>query len=398
MQKSTDRILTTHVGSMPRPPELRQLEEAAKAGDNTAYEAKLREAVQDIVKKQVEAGIDIINDGEVYKPSWSGYIRERLHGFEERPRPPENVGYNNRGREAQEFARYFSERSTGAGGIGGGGLGSPGGATTRATGQWPAQTETMMVVTAPITYVGQDAVQRDVATLKEAVKGLNPAGVFMAAVGPDNIDYQPGVNQFYADETEYVRGCAAALKNEYKAITDAGFILQIDTPVMKYNALQLSLPDFRRRFGNLVEILNDTLSDIPQEQIRLHICFGGGRGPHTGDIMLRDFMDLVLRIKSAAVSIDQNVRHEHEWTIWEDMKLPEDKALIPGVVAHTTDTIEHPELVAQRLLRYANLVGRENVMAGTDCGLGGRVHPDILWAKFRSQVEGARLASQKLWK
>jgi 5-methyltetrahydropteroyltriglutamate--homocysteine methyltransferase len=205
----------------------------------------------------------------------------------------------------------------------------------------------------------------------------------MAAVGPDNIDYQPGVNQFYANEEEYVRGCAAALKNEYQAITDAGFILQIDTPVMKFNALQLSLPDFRKRFGNLVEIFNETLADIPQEQIRLHICFGGGRGPHTGDIMLKDFMDLVLRIKSAAVSFDQNVRHEHEWAIWEDMKLPEDKTLIPGVVAHTTDTVEHPELVTQRLLRYANL--------------GGRVHPDIVWAKFRSQVEGARLASKKLW-
>jgi 5-methyltetrahydropteroyltriglutamate--homocysteine methyltransferase len=255
----------------------------------------------------------------------------------------------------------------------------------------------MMVVTAPITYVGQSAVKRDVGTLKEATKGVDVAGVFMAAVGPDNIDYQPGVNQFYADETEYVRGCAAALKQEYKAITDAGFIFQIDTPVMKFNALQLSLPDFRKRFGNLVDIFNETLAEIPQEQIRLHICFGGGRGPHTGDIMLADFMDLVLQIKSAAISFDQNVRHEHEWTIWQDMKLPEDKTLIPGVVAHTTDTVEHPELVAQRLVRYANLVCRENVMAGTDCGLGGRVHPDIVWAKFRSQVEGAHLASKMLW-
>jgi 5-methyltetrahydropteroyltriglutamate--homocysteine methyltransferase len=394
MNRSTDRILTTHVGSMPRPPELRQAEDAVRSGgDRAAYEAQLRNAVADIVKKQVEVGLDVINDGEIYKPSWSGYIRERLKGFEERPRPPENVGYTNRGREVKEFAGYFSERSSGQGGIGGGGLGAPGGRG----GGTPAPTETMMVVAGPLEYIGQEAVERDIETLKGATKNVDVADVFMAAVGPDNIDYQPGVNQFYSSEEDYIRGCAKALKNEYKAITDAGFVLQIDTPVMKFNALQLSLPDFRKRFGNLVEIFNETLSDIPQEQVRLHICFGGGRGPHAGDIMLKDFMDLVLKINATAISFDQNVRHEHEWVIWKDMKLPDGKMLIPGVVAHTTDTIEHPELVAQRLVRYANLVGKENVMAGTDCGLGGRVHPDILWAKFRSQTEGARLASKELW-
>jgi 5-methyltetrahydropteroyltriglutamate--homocysteine methyltransferase len=401
VKRSTDRILTTHVGSLPRPAALREMEQAGRT-NSEAYNGALRDGVRDVVRKQVEVGLDIINDGEIYKPSWSGYIRERLKGFEERMRPPENIGYNNRGREAQEFAGYFSERSTGAGGIGGGGLGAPGprgGAAVAA-----APPETMMVVGGEITYVGQDAVRRDVETLKGAVDALRvPSGrtevadVFMAAVGPDNIDYQPGVNQYYASEADYVRGCAKALKNEYKAITDAGFILQIDTPVMKFNALQLTLPDFRKRFATLVEVLNDTLADIPQEQVRLHICFGGGRGPHAGDIMLKDFMDLVLQVRATAISFDQNVRHEHEWAIWKDMKLPEGKVLIPGVVAHTTDTIEHPELVAQRLVRYANLVGRENVIAGTDCGLGGRLHPDIVWAKFRSQAEGARLATKELW-
>ena len=404
MQSSPDRILTTHVGSMPRPAALREAEEKAKSGnpaDLQAYEAALKSAVNDIVKQQIEAGLDIVNDGEVYKPSWSGYIRERLKGFEERPRPPENLGYTNRGREAERFKGYFSERSTGAGGIGGGGLGHPGGAQTRATGQWPTpnQSETMMAVTGEITYAGQDAIKRDVETFKAALAAQReqPAGAFMAAVGPDNIDYQPGVNMFYPSEVEYVKGAAKAMKQEYKAITDAGFILQIDTPVMKYNALQLTVEEFRRRFVNLVEIYNDILADIPVEQLRIHICFGGGRGPHTGDIMLRDFMDLVLQIKCTGISLDQNVRHEHETEMWADIKLPEGKVLIPGVVSHTTDTIEHPELVSQRLQRYANHVGKENVVAGTDCGLGGRLHPEIVWAKFESLTEGAELASKKLW-
>ena len=387
MKRSSERILTTHVGSMPRPPELRELDpRPGQPHDAQAYASALRKAVDDIVRKQAEAGLDVINDGEVYKPSWSGYVRERLSGFEPRPLAP-GQGVNNRGREAADFAGYFSDRGGGVGGIGGN-LGAPGGRNVATT---------QMACTGPIKYIGEELVKRDVANFQAAIKNVGVVEGFMAAVGPDNVGYQPGQNQFYASEEDYIRANAEALHTEYRGVTDGGFVLQIDTPVMKYNALQLSLPDFRKRFGALVEIFNETLKDIPEEQIRLHICFGGGRGPHTGDIMLKDFIDLVLRIRSTGISFDQNVRHEHEWTIWKDVKLPDGKVLIPGVVAHTTDTIEHPELVAQRIVRYANLVGRENVMAGTDCGLGGRLHPDVVWAKFRSMVEGARLATKELW-
>ncbi|HLF78799.1 MAG TPA: cobalamin-independent methionine synthase II family protein [Dehalococcoidia bacterium] len=406
MKRSTDRILTTHVGSMPRPAELRAMDTNAggRIADQAAYDARLRTAVDEIVRKQAEVGYDVINDGEIYKPSWSGYVRERLAGFELRPGEAFGRGIG-RGREADEFAGYFRDRSISVGGIGGGGLGQP--AFGAAAGSQvppihsgpvrPPEAPTMMVCTGPISYVGQAQAKRDVENLKAALKNVDVEDVFMAAVGPDNVGYNPGQNQYYATEEEYIIANAKALHEEYKAITDAGFVVQIDTPVMKYNALNMTLESFRKRFASLVDILNDTLSDIPEEQIRLHICFGGGRGPHTGDIMLKDFMDLVLKIKSTGISLDQDVRHEHEWTIWQEMKLPEGKVLIPGVIMHTTDTVEHPELVAQRLVRWANLVGRENVMAGTDCGLGGRVHPDIVWAKSKSIVEGARIASKQLW-
>ncbi len=393
MKRSTDRILTTHVGSMPRPPELRALDSGVdgKIADAAAYEATLRKTVDDIVRKQAELGLDVINDGEVYKPSWSGYVRDRLAGFERRPGGGE--GGLGRGREADEFAGYFRDRTVGTGGIRSE-LGAP---VFGSPAFVPAPPNVQIVCTGPISYIGQDQMRRDTANLTAALKNVNVVEAFMASVGPDNVGYNPGQNSFYASEAEYVRANAKAMHEEYKAITDAGFVVQIDTPVMKYNALNMTLPDFRKRFASLVEILNDTLSDIPEEQIRLHICFGGGRGPHTGDIMLKDFMDLVLQVKSTGISLDQDVRHEHEWTLWQDLKLPDGKVLIPGVIAHTTDTVEHPELVAQRLVRWANLVGRENVMAGTDCGLGGRVHADIVWAKCKSMVEGARLASKELW-
>jgi 5-methyltetrahydropteroyltriglutamate--homocysteine methyltransferase len=394
VKRSTDHILTTHVGSMPRPNELRQMDAGVdgRIADPAAYEKLLRTVVEDTVRKQAETGLDVINDGEVYKPSWSGYVRDRLAGFERRT--GDARGGFGRGREAEEFAGYFRDRSSGTGGIGGGGLGSP--AFGAAAGVAPAP-PVQIVCTGPISYIGQEQMARDVRNLKDALQKVNVTEAFMAAVGPDNVGYNPGQNQYYATEEEYIRANAKAMHEEYKAITDAGFVVQIDTPVMKYNALNMSLEDFRKRFASLVEILNETLADIPEEQIRLHICFGGGRGPHTGDIMLKEFMDLVLKIKSTGISLDQDVRHEHEWTIWQNMKLPEGKVLIPGVIMHTTDTVEHPELVAQRLVRWANLVGRENVMAGTDCGLGGRVHEDIVWAKFRSMVEGARLATKELW-
>ncbi len=380
MQHSTDRILTTHVGSMPRPPELRVMLDAKQAQepyDEAALAALVKNAVADIVRQQAEVGLDIINDGEQYKTGWSGYIRDRLGGFEFRDVPP-GAGNMERGTERVKgnYEGYFADQ-----------------ARTRARPVAARQ----MVCTAPITYTGQAAIQTDVDNLQSALSGVSVAEAFMASVGPDNVGYQPEQNEYYATEEEYIRACAEAMREEYKAIADAGFVLQVDTPVMKFNALGMELPDFRMRFGQLVELLNHTLQDIREEQTRLHICYGGMRGPHSEDINLNEFVDLLLQVRCSGISYDQNPRHEHEWKLWRDVKLPDGKVLIPGVVAHTNDVVEHPELIADRIERLANLVGRENVVAGTDCGLGGRLHPDIVWGKFRSMVEGARRASAVLW-
>lgn len=380
MRHSTDRILTTHVGSMPRPPELRAMldtRQAQEPYDEEALSALVKESVAGIVRQQAEVGLDIINDGEQYKTGWSGYIRDRLSGFEFLD-VPQGAGNMERGTERVkgDYHRYFEDQAR---------------ARSR-----PAITK-QMVCTGPIAYTGQAEIQADVENLQAALEGVNVAEVFMASVGPDNVGYQPEQNQYYGSEEEYTRACAEAMREEYRAIADAGFVLQVDTPVMKFNALGMELPDFRMRFGRLVELLNHTLQDIPEEQIRLHICYGGMRGPHSEDINLGEFVDLLLQIRSSGISYDQNPRHEHEWKLWRDVKLPDGKVLIPGVVAHTNDVIEHPELIADRIERLANLVGRENVVAGTDCGLGGRVHPDIAWGKFRSMVEGARRASAVLW-
>lgn len=380
MKRSVDRILTTHVGSMPRPPELRAMLDARQAQepyDEEALAILVKQSVADIVRQQAEAGLDIINDGEQYKTGWSGYIRDRLGGFEFLDVPP-GAGNMERGTERAkgDYDRYFADQAR---------------ARTR-----PAVTR-QMVCTGPITYTGQAEIQADVDNLRAALEGVDVPEAFIASVGPDNVGYQPEQNQYYASEEEYVEACAEAMRAEYKAITDAGFVLQVDTPVMKFNALGMELPDFRMRFGRLVELLNHTLQDIPEEQVRLHICYGGMRGPHSEDINLNEFVDLLLQIRASGISYDQNPRHEHEWKLWRDVKLPDGKVLIPGVVAHTNDVIEHPELIAERIERLANLVGRENVVAGTDCGLGGRVHPDIAWGKFRAMVEGARRASAALW-
>jgi 5-methyltetrahydropteroyltriglutamate--homocysteine methyltransferase len=351
------------------PPELRQIHNARRDGnatDQARYEALLRESVHDLVRKQAEAGLDIINDGEQSKVTWSSYIGERLGGFE--MRSIKNIQEANFG----EFRDYYSSKGR-------------------------DEYVSRICCVAPVTYTGRAEVTRDVENLKAAVKDVEHRGVFMAAVGPDNVAYVPGQNAFYDDEDDLVAACAAALKTEYKTITDAGFTVQIDTPVRKFNSLSMGLDDFRRRFATLIDILNDTLADIPQEQIRLHICYGGIKEPHTNDLQLREFADLLVRVRASAISLDENVRHEHDWKVWKDVKLPDGMALIPGVVAHTTDVIEHPELISDRLVRLAGVVGRENVIAGTDCGLGGRLHPEIAWAKFKTMVEGARLATKELW-
>ena len=373
MKRSTDRILTSHVGTLPRTKDL----DALFSGGETKraeYFAALPEAVRIAVHYQLDAGLDVINDGEFGKVGgFSSYVRTRLSGYELKPLRTLI------GREQRE---EFPEYSVG-----------------RVGGQRPAGAEPQMqlVCTGPISYTGQAEIERDIRNLKAAIEGQPVTDVFMAAVSPDNINYQPGANEYYRSEEEYIRANAEALKYEYKAIADAGFVLQIDMPVMKYNALSLSLDDFRKRFAMLIEILNDALAGIPEDQVRAHICYGGMKIAHTGDLMLNQYLDLLLKLNANGISLDQNVRHEHEFLIFEKVKLPEGKLLMPGVLAHTTDVIEHPELIAYRFTRLAKLVGRENVIGGTDCGLGNRVHPEIAWAKFRSMAEGARLATKELW-
>jgi 5-methyltetrahydropteroyltriglutamate--homocysteine methyltransferase len=372
VKTSTDRILTTHVGSLPRPQQLQELLRARYDGkpyDEAALSEQLKSSVNDLVRKQVETGLDVINDGEQNKLGWSGYIRERLGGFELVTLPPEKMPAPSR--SESEFPEYHRRDSSGQ---------RP---------QW--------VCTGPISYTGALDIQSDIETLKAALQGVSYTEAFMASVGPDNVGYQPGQNQYYRSEDEYVEACAAAMRQEYQAIIDAGFVLQIDTPVHKFDTLSLTVEDFRRRFSRLVAILNEALRGFPPEQVRLHICYGGMRGPHAADVQLYDFVDLLFQVNAGGYSFDQNVRHEHEWTMWRETKLPEGKVLIPGVVSHTSDVIEHPNLVAERIVRLAKLVGRENVIAGTDCGLGGRVPAEIAWAKFNSMVEGCRLASKELW-
>jgi len=374
VKQSTARILTTHVGSLPRPAALQELLRArfnGKPFDEEALSHDLKQSVSQVVLRQVETGLDVINDGEQNKLGWSGYIRERLGGFEMKALEAGNTPPP--GRSVSDFPEYHSRATANPNPM-----------------QW--------VCTGPVSYTGAMDIQSDIENLKSALAGLDYTEVFMASVGPDNVGYQPGQNRYYRSEDEYIEACASAMRQEYQAIIGAGFVLQIDTPVHKFDTLSLSVPEFRKRFGRLVEILNETLRGFPPEQVRLHICYGGMRGPHAADVQLNDFVDLLFQVNASGYSFDQNVRHEHEWKMWRETKLPEGKVLIPGAVSHTTDVIEHPELVADRIVRLADLVGRENVIAGTDCGLGGRLPAEIAWAKFHSMVEGARLATRELWK
>lgn len=373
MKRSTDHILTSHVGTLPRPGNLQELLDGGEARLVEYFQA-LPEAVRTIVKEQLDVGLDTINDGEFGKVGgFSNYVRTRLAGYELKP------GRQLIGREQRE---QFPEYSVG-----------------RVGGRRPegAPPQMAMVCTGPISYIGQAEIQRDIGNLKAAIVGQPVTDVFMAAVSPDNVNYQPGNNEYYPTEEAYIQANAEALKQEYRAIADAGFVLQIDMPVMKYNALSLTLEEFRKRFEFLIETLNGALAGISADQIRVHICYGGMKIAHTGDLMLDQYVDILFKLNANGISIDGNVHHEHEWTHFKDHKLPDGKLFMPGVVAHTTDTIEHPELVAQRIERWAGVIGRENVIAGTDCGLGNRVHNEIAWAKFRAMVEGCRIASKRLW-
>jgi 5-methyltetrahydropteroyltriglutamate--homocysteine methyltransferase len=400
MKRSTDRIITTQVGSLPRPNDLRKLwdDRLAKrpSFDQAAFDARVATASAEMVRQQADCGIDVVSDGEQGRIGWTAFLPERLAGFEDRPaRATTAANYGGRERAKGEFDGYMAER---------GRLTASG--EGREYQPSPEAQEALRVRTfcvGPVTHKGPGPIQQEIGSFKQALQGVAVTEAFIPSVGPDNMGYLPDQDEYYRNSEDFLRACAKAIREEYKAILDAGFVLQIDTPVMKFNALGLDVDAFRKRFGLLVEVFNETLAGLNQDMIRLHICYGGGRGPHSEDVTLPEFIDLVLQVNAAGLSLDQNPRHEWEWEIWKDTKLPDGKVLIPGCVGHTNDVIEHPELVRQRIVRLANLVGRENVIAGTDCGFsqsvfGPKIHPDLVWAKFRALSEGARLATKELWK
>ncbi|HSX80269.1 MAG TPA: cobalamin-independent methionine synthase II family protein [Candidatus Saccharimonadia bacterium] len=378
MKRNTNRILTMHAGSLARPPDLREMVLAKSHGqpyDAEALTRRLRSAVAEVVQQQIAVGLDSINDGEFSKTNFTNYARERLSGHAERSGAPGNPLARIYGRDAQEFPEYF----TGRGNLGG----------------------REVVCTGPLAFIGHAALQADIDNFQAALQGVEGPEPFLPAVAPGTIEHWMK-NEYYRSDEAFLNAIADAMHEEYKAITDAGFLLQIDDPDLA-DAWQIhgdmGVPEYRKFAELRIEALNYALRDIPEESVRFHMCWGSYHGPHKYDISLRDIVDLVLKVKAVGYSIEaSNPRHEHEWRVWEDVKLPEGKVLIPGVVGHATDFIEHPELVAERLIKYANLVGREHVIAGTDCGLGTRVgHPKIAWAKFQALAEGAQLATKRLW-
>jgi 5-methyltetrahydropteroyltriglutamate--homocysteine methyltransferase len=381
MHYSTDRILTTHAGSLPRPPDLRDMV-VAKANDTpydpVALDARLRSAVVEVVRRQAECGIDCVNDGELSKTNFTDYVRWRIAGYEARP-TSNSRRLSITARDERKFAGYFAANPRNR----------PGG---------PA---TVPVCVSDLRYVGQADVARDLANFKAALAGANVAGGFLPANTPGTIEHWM-LNEHYKSDEEFVFAIADTMHEEYKAIVDAGFLLQIDDPDLPdgWNCLpDITLPEYRQYAAMRVDALNHALRGIPPEKVRLHVCWGSHHGPHHDDIPLKDIIDLIFRVNAGSFSIEaSNPCHEHEWRVFEDVKLPEGATLIPGVVGHCSDFIEHPDLVAERLVRYANLVGRENVLAGTDCGLGTRVgHASICWAKFEAMAEGARRATKTLW-
>jgi 5-methyltetrahydropteroyltriglutamate--homocysteine methyltransferase len=383
MKRSEHRILTTHTGSLIRPPELLEFVTARQQGrpyDEQAYEECLRRSVAEIVRKQAEVGIDIVNDGEFGKSGWANYILERVSGFE--IRRDQLVPLVWLGRDRERFAEFFAKEMPGA-----------------VTGA-PAE-----VCVGPIRYTDQVSIYRDVANLKAALAAVQVEEAFLTVVAPASTAYN-GINEYYPSEREYVYAIAEALKAEYHAVYNAGLLVQVDDAVLAnmYDHLVQKSPEHYRKWAALrIEALNHALEGIPEERVRYHVCFGSWHVPHTSDAPLAEIVDLILRVRAGAYSIEAaNVRHEHEYHVWEDVKLPEGKILIPGVVTHHTVTVEHPQLVAERIVRFARLVGRENVIAGTDCGFAQgaglqRVHPSIMWAKLAALVEGARLATKQLW-
>ena len=398
-----DRILTTHTGSLIRPPELLAFLAAQQAGesyDEAAYEQALQEAVTDTVRKQVEAGVDVVNDGEMGKSNWIIYLYERVTGLEARDIPLEGSSVLPPSRDRQAFPGFYAEHDAEFEKANRESLG--------AKEEEEADEEPVgkvWVCTAPIEY-DTSALERDITNLKQAAEGLDFTELFLPVVAPASAYWLQ--NEHYASDEEFVYALADALHDEYKTIVDAGLVLQVDDAVLMHEADSImslggSWEDYRKWAELRVDALNHALRGIPEERVRYHVCWGSWHGPHAYDPPLKDVVDLILRVNAGAYLMEQaNARHEHAWAVWEDVKFPEGKTLIPGVVTHHTNVVEHPELVAQRLTRLAKIVGREHVMGGTDCGFAQgafirRVHPEIQWAKLAALAEGARIATRELW-
>ena len=404
MKQSDGRIITSHAGSLPRPDELIEANRQRETGgavEEAGFQALLRDGVGDVVRRQKEAGIDVAGDGEYGKSMWHkvnygawwSYSFHRLSGLElkglglydfpvRRSRPDEIVlsSFADR-RDRLRFAAAYGDPDSGV-------------TTGPRLKNWPT-------CVGPIAYKGHEAIQSDIANFKAALQANGIEEGFMTSIGPGSAS-RIG-NEYYKTDEEFVFACADAMRDEYKAIIDAGLVLQIDDPSIAENYDQINpepTVEAYRKFTMIrVEALNHALKGLPQDRIRFHLCWGSWHGPHTTDIAMRDIVEVMLAINASAYSFEAgNVRHEHEWAVWKDVKLPDGKHILPGVVSHATNVVEHPELVAERILRFAKLVERENVIASTDCGLGGRVHPQIAWAKLETLSQGAAIATQRLWR
>jgi 5-methyltetrahydropteroyltriglutamate--homocysteine methyltransferase len=384
MQRSSDRILTTHAGSLPRPPDVLQMIRAKSRGepvDEKTLQTRVWESVAEVVRKQVDTGLDVIDDGEFGKPSFVTYVRDRLGGLEAHGVRP-NAWLSSR--EAITFPDYYKAQESAS----------------------PRTKQVQMACTAPLTYKGQAALKTDLDNLKAALNGVNVTDVFVPCISPANIE-DWNENKYYNSDEEYLFAIADAMSVEYKAIVDAGFLVQVDDPrLVSYYLMdpKMSVDGIRKWAMKRVEALNHALRDIPVEKIRYHTCYSINMGPRVHDLEVKHIVDILAKIRAGAFSFEaSNPRHEHEWAVWKEAKLPEGTVLIPGVITNSSVLVEHPELVAQRIVRFADFMGRENVIAGTDCGFAtfagsDEVHPSIVWAKLDALVQGAEIASRQLWR
>jgi len=388
MKRSSNRILTTHVGSLIRPQSLQEFLRSKQAGkpyDENAYQECLTTSVADVVRDQAQAGIDVVSDGEFGKSiSWAQYALERLSGFERRPIKQDASNPFKRGADRTKFAEFYAELDS----------------------KEAVATTTEAICVGPIKYTGQAELQRDIDNLKAALKGVKVEEAFLPVAAPASV-IPDRKNEYYKSDSELQAAIAEAMRTEYKMIVDSGFLLQLDDArsAVTFDRMvpPASFADYRSWLTDQVDVLNQAIDGLPADRIRYHVCWGSWPGPHTSDVPLKDIVDLIFKVKVGAYVIEgANPRHEHEWQLWKNAKLGAGQVLIPGVISHATNVVEHPELVAERIVRLARFVGRENVIAGTDCGFAQgpfyrRVHPSVMWAKLEALSAGARLASKELW-